>query len=206
MVFVSFNRGHKGGSARTSASGLPNFEAAPLPTWIHDEEVLHSWEGGIKTTFWNGLARLNTNVFYYDYKDYQAFIAIPVPEEERRVGDLAALTIINLDVEAVGSEIELSLAPAEGWDFRFGVSLMDSEVKDVLLPSGRLIDSDLPYAPTFAMNGLARYEWPALGGTMALQGDFTYSDSFCFTVVCGPIDEEGSYVIGNFRGVLYQRR
>ena len=122
-----------------------------------------------------------------------------MPEEERGIGDLAALTIINLDAEAVGSEIELSLAPAEGWDFRFGVSLMDSEVKDVLLPSGRLVDSDLPYAPTFAINGLARYEWPALGGTMALQADFTYSDNFCFTVVCGPIDKEGSYTIGNFR-------
>ena len=199
LVFVSFNRGHKSGSSRTSAAGLPNFEAAPLPTWTHDEEVLHSWEAGVKTTFWNGLARLNANVFYYDYKDYQAFIAIPVPEEERGIGDLAALTIINLDAEAVGSEIELSLAPAEGWDFRFGVSLMDSEVKDVLLPSGRLIDSDLPYAPSFAINGLARYEWPALGGTMALQADFTHSDNFCFTVVCGPIDKEGSYTIGNFR-------
>ena len=199
LVFVSFNRGHKSGNSRTSAAGLPNFEAQPLPTWPHEEEVLHSWEGGVKTTFWNGRARLNANVFYYDYKDYQAFIAIPVPEEERQIGDLAALTIINLDAEAVGSEIELSLAPAEGWDFRFGVSLMDSEVKDVLLPSGRLVDSDLPYAPNFAMNGLARYQWPALGGTMALQADFTYSDSFCFTVVCGPIDEEGSYTIGNFR-------
>ena len=109
------------------------------------------------------------------------------------------MTIINLDAEAVGSEIELSLAPAEGWDFRFGVSLMDSEVKDVLLPSGRVIDSDLPYAPSFAINGLARYEWPALGGTLALQADFTHSDNFCFTVVCGPIDKEGSYTIGNFR-------
>ena len=202
LVFVSFNRGHKAGSARTSAAGWPEgiFNGLqPLPTWVHDEEVLHSWEGGVKTTFWNGRARLNANVFYYDYKDYQAYFTVPVPPELRGLGSIAALTITNLDAEAVGSEIELSLSPSEGWDFRFGVSLMDSEVKDVILPSGRLIDSDLPYAPAFAMNGLARYAWPALGGTMALQGDFSYSDNFCFTVLCGPIDEEGSYVIGNFR-------
>jgi len=64
LVFVSFNRGHTVGNARTSAAGLPNVEAQRLPTWPHDEEVLHSWEAGVKTTFWNGRARLNANVFY----------------------------------------------------------------------------------------------------------------------------------------------
>ena len=111
----------------------------------------------------------------------------------------ASLTIINLDAEAVGGEVELTLAPTDRLSFRFGAAFIDSEVKDVLLPSGRLVDNDLPYAPDISLNGLARYEWPAFGGTMAVQGDFNYSDGFCFSVLCAPIDQEDSYVIGNFR-------
>ena len=189
LVFASFNRGHKAGAARVQAGGNPT---TPIPTYPHDEEVLHSWEIGIKTTFMDGRAQLNASAFYYDYQDYQAFVVIPgaIP---------ASLTIINLDAEAVGGEVELTLQPTEGWGFRFGASFEDSEVKDVLLPSGRFVDNDLPYAPSFTLNGLARYEWPALGGTMAIQGDFNYSEDFCFSVLCAPLDQEDSFVIGNFR-------
>ena len=189
LVFASFNRGHKAGAARVLAGGAPTL---PVPDFIHDEEVLHSWEVGIKTTLFDGRAQLNANAYYYDYKDYQGFVVIPgvIP---------ASLTIINLDAEAVGGEIELMLQPTERWGFRFGASFEDSEVKDVLLPSDRFVDNDLPYAPSFTLNGLARYEFPAFGGTMAVQGDFNYSDEFCFSVLCAPLDQEDSFVIGNFR-------
>ena len=189
LVFVSFNRGHKAGNARVPAGGNPTL---PLTTFPHDEEVLHSVEGGFKLTLLDGRARFNANVFYYDYKDYQAFITVPniVP---------AALSIINLDAEAVGGELEFDFSPTENWNFRFGASFIDSEVPNTPLPSGRLIKSELPYAPSFSLNGLARYNWPAFGGTMAIQADFTHSDEFCFTVLCAPLDQEESYTIGNFR-------
>ena len=189
LIFASFNRGHKAGAARVPAGGNPT---TPIPTFPHDEEVLHSWEVGIKTTLLGGQAQLNASAFYYDYQDYQAFIVIPgvIP---------AALSIINLDAEAVGGEVELALAPTDRLSFRFGASFIDSEVKDVLLPSGRLVDNDLPYAPAVSLNGLARYEWPAFGGAMVIQGDFNYSDDFCFSALCAPLDQEDSYVIGNFR-------
>ncbi|NKB39385.1 MAG: TonB-dependent receptor plug domain-containing protein [Gammaproteobacteria bacterium] len=189
LLFASFNRGHKAGNARLPAGGNPT---APLSTFPHDEEVLHSWELGIKTTFWDGKAQLNATGFYYDYKDYQGFIVVPgvIP---------AALSIVNLDAEAVGGEIELILQPTERLGFRFGASFEDSEVKDVELPSGRLVDNDLPYAPSFTLSGLARYEWPAFNGTMAMQADFNYSDDYCFSVLCAPLDKEDDYIIGNFR-------
>ncbi len=189
LIFAGFNRGHKAGNVRLPAGGNPT---AALATYPHDEEVLHSWELGIKTTFWDGKAQFNATGFYYDYKDYQGFVVVPgvIP---------AALSIVNLDAEAVGGEIELTLQPTERWGFRFGASFEDSEVKDVELPSGRLVNNDLPYAPNFTLSGLARYEWPAFNGTMAIQGDFNYTDDYCFSVLCAPIDQEDGYVVGNFR-------
>ena len=189
LVYLSFNRGHKSGASRVTAGGLP---ATPLERFPHDEEVLHSVEGGIKTSFWDGRARLSANVFYYDYKDYQAFVAVPnvIP---------GTLEIINLDGDAVGGEIELVMSPADGVDLLLGASFIDSEVKDVPLPIGTTRDSELPYSPSVALNGLARYEWPALGGMLAIQADFNYSDDFCFSVLCAPLDKEDSYVVGNVR-------
>lgn len=189
MLFFSLNRGHKGGSARVPAGGNPTL---PLPGFVHDEEVLHSFEAGIKSTFAEGRARLNATAFYYDYQDYQAFITVPnvIP---------SALSIVNLDAEATGAEVELTVNPSDQLTLMLGLSAMDSEVPNVPLPSGRIIDSELPYAPSIALNGLVRYEWPAFDGTLAIQGDFNYSDEFCFTVLCAPLDQEDSYFIGNVR-------
>jgi len=109
------------------------------------------------------------------------------------------LSIVNLDAEATGAEVELTVNPSDQLTLMLGLSAMDSEVPNVPLPSGRIIDSELPYAPSIALNGLVRYEWPAFDGTLAIQGDFNYSDEFCFTVLCAPLDQEDSYFIGNVR-------
>ena len=189
MWFVSLNRGHKGGGSRVPAGGNPT---VPIPSFVHDEEVLHSLEAGVKSTFAGGRARLNATAFYYDYQDYQAFIVVPdtLP---------AALSIINLDAEASGAELELTLTPSDRLSVALGLSAMSSKVPMVRLPSGRFIESELPYAPSLAANGVIRYEWPAFGGSLALQADFNYSGDFCFTVVCAPIDRESSYFVGNLR-------
>ena len=34
---------------------------------------------------------------------------------------------------------------------------------------------------------------------MAVQADWNYSDSFCFTLICHPVEEEDSYLVGNVR-------
>ena len=91
------------------------------------------------------------------------------------------------------------LTPIDGLDLSFGASFLDTKVKDVGMPSGMLQDRDLVVAPDFSFNGLARYEWPAFGGTMSIQGDFNFVDDMCFTVICNPTEEQDSYVVGNLR-------
>lgn len=184
LIFASINRGHKAGNFSTPYGG-PIIDLASLP---HDEEVLTSFEAGFKATLMDGKARLNASAFYYDYEDYQAAFF-----------DQLVQRIRNLDATAYGAEVELIMSPAEGWDMVLGMSVMDSEVEDVGLPNGLVSDNDLPGAPELTLNGLLRYSWSALGGTMALQGDFNYSDDFCFTVVCDHTVEEDSYIVGNLR-------
>ncbi|MGI9245200.1 MAG: TonB-dependent receptor, partial [Steroidobacteraceae bacterium] len=77
---------------------------------------------------------------------------------------------------------------------------LDSTVEDVPLPDGVTVEyHNLPQAPDFSGNALARYEFPAFGGTVCIHGEVQYSGAFCFTVLCAPVEEEGAYTVTNAR-------
>ncbi len=159
LVFVSYNRGIKGGNWSVGGLGVAADQIK------HDEETLHAHELGVKTSFADGLARLNATVFYYDYQDYQAFSLFAlVPQVE------------NTDATAQGGEIELTLLPTDNWDIMLGLSIIDSEVDEVIAPFGNVKNVELPQSPGYSFNYLVRYNWDALGGNIALQLDGVYND------------------------------
>ena len=83
---------------------------------------------------------------------------------------------------------------------QLGVSLLSSNVEDIVLPDTVTeVEHDMPQAPGFSGNALARYEFPLAGGIASIQGDVLYSDDFCFTVLCAPVEEESSYYVANAR-------
>ena len=193
LLYAGYTRGHKAGNFALPLAEYISVGAFGstdgLRAMPHDEEVLHSYETGFKWTLADGLARLNASVFYYDYEDYQASFFVGI-----------AQIIDNVDAEVMGGEVELTVSPLDGLDLLLGLSVLDSEAEDItrtaLLPPA---DQTLPYSPDYTLNGLLRYEWPALGGSLAVQGDWLYSDDFCFTLVCHPVEEEDSYIVGNVR-------
>jgi len=73
-------------------------------------------------------------------------------------------------------------------------------VKDIRLPDqATIVDHDLPQAPSVSANALARYEFPLGAGVASIQGDLLYSDDFCFTTLCAPVEEEKGYTVANAR-------
>ncbi len=172
LLFASINRGIKGGNWTVSAG-------VDLDTIRHDEEVLLSYEAGFKTTLADGKARLNGTVFYYDYTDYQGFSFNGGTPQIR-----------NSDAESMGGELELFFTPTENWDFVLGASVLDTEVDkvygpdiqttpvgfDVDWPVKEISGYELPNAPKFSLNYLARYNMDALGGNLAFQIDGNYND------------------------------
>jgi iron complex outermembrane receptor protein len=189
LYYLSFNRGTKSGGY-TFSTGTPfdPNQVAFLEGISFDPEVLNAYEVGVKANLGSN-ATLNVSAFYYDYEDYQAFAQVGVVQ-----------SVINLDAEAQGLEVELNARPAEGFTLQIGASFMDSEVKDILLPDlTTVVDHDLPQAPSFSGNALARYEFGLGGGIASVQADVQHSDKFCFTVLCAPVEKEGSYTVGNAR-------
>ena len=195
LLYGSFNRGSKSGGY-TFSTGTPydpdgslTIPRAFLEGIPFDKETLDAYELGLKSTFGGGTTTLNLAAFYYDYKDYQAFAQFgPVQ------------TVINLDANMKGLEIELNSRPVDALTLQIGASLLDSTVKDVPLPDGVTVeDHDLPQAPSFSANALARYDFTVGGGKLGIQGDMQYSSSFCFTVLCAPVEHEDAYSVANAR-------
>ena len=190
LWYLSFNRGSKSGGF-TFSTGTPygGTEVDFVNGIPFDPETLNAYEIGMKANLAGGMATLNLSAFYYDYRDYQAFSQISQVQ-----------TVTNQDATAQGLEVELNAAPTDRLTLQLGASFMDSKVKDIRLPDqSTIVDHDLPQAPSVSANALARYEFPLGAGTASIQGDVLYSDDFCFTTLCAPVEAEESYTVANAR-------
>ncbi len=188
LVYGGVNRGVKAGSFNAPIPGGLPFPDTVIP---YDEEILLSYEAGFKWTLGGGNTRINGAAFYYDYEDYQAFLFTGVSG-----------VVVNADAETKGLELEIQTTPVSGLDLMFNIAWIDATVKDVpyridspLAP----IDVEPTYTPELQAMALARYEWPAFNGSMSIQGDISYSDSYFYNLRNFDADQFDSYVISNAR-------
>ncbi|MGB8327942.1 MAG: TonB-dependent receptor, partial [Steroidobacteraceae bacterium] len=202
LLFASYNRGSKSGgfsfstgtpyadfpSPVVALNVAPGTDALFLNGIPFNPEVLNSFEAGIKSAI-HGTTTFNASAFYYDYKDYQAFVQLGQNQ-----------TVINLPATAYGLEAEINSHPVAGLTLQLGVSALSSKVKDIVLPDTvTRVEHDLPQAPKFSGNALARYEFGVGAGRASVQADIQYTDKFCFTVLCAPVERERAYSVTNAR-------
>lgn len=176
LLYLSYTRGHKGGN--WAAPAFPPFDVADFP---HKQEVLTSYETGIKTRL-GGIATLNASAYYYDYKDYQAFSLQGLGQ-----------SIYNKNAEVYGGELELRMAPFTGLELSAAAALIHSKVKDISLPNGDIVDRELPNAAPVQLTGLIRYSWPLASGNMSVQASGKYMDGHYLTVLNEPANYQKAY-------------
>lgn len=187
---------------------FPPATATPLEdgVTIADSETITSYEAGIKSTLWGGLARINLTAFYFDLNDAQ-LTAVG--------GDVNANRLINADnVRGYGFELDAELAPTDNLFFTAGLSFNDTEIQDdglttaacgavrvdtfpdvslctVLDPivtpaapfSAAIVNIDgnpLPQAPRWIANWTARYSVPVGDGEIYAFTDWAYRSKINF--------------------------
>ena len=185
LVYGGINRGVKAGSFNAQLSGgLP----VPVSAIPYRAEVLLSYEGGFKYTLPDKRGRFNAAAFYYDYSGYQSFLFTGVSG-----------VVINADATNYGLEGDFSYSPIVGLDLTFGASWFKAKVKNVPLRVGGPIVRDVKptYAPETQLFGLARYEWDAFGGKLAVGGDAEYSSSYYYNLRNFSADKFSGYVTVN---------
>jgi iron complex outermembrane receptor protein len=189
LVYASYNRGSKsGGFTFSTGTPFPSQLVDTLNNLAYRPETLNDYEIGLKSTLAPGTT-LNLAAFYYDYKNYQAFVQVGYTQVVR-----------NLPAKVKGIEADFSARLAQGLTLQLSGAYQDSQVKDVLLPDGvTVVNNDLPQAPKFSGSATARYEFSLAGGTASVQADAIIQSKMCFTVMCAPVEREGGYAVANSR-------
>jgi iron complex outermembrane receptor protein len=179
LVYGSFNRGVKAGGFNAPFAGGASIGDDDIP---YDAETLNAYELGFKSTLAGGSTQLNGAAYFYDYRDYQSYQFIGLTSQ-----------VTNNDAEYHGAELEIVSQPVDGLYLKLSGSYLDTEVFDVV-SFGITADKEASFAPEFQAAGVARYQWPLLGGVASVQASVNYSDSFYFSLTNFDAMEADSHV------------
>ncbi len=206
---------------------FPPATATPLEdgVTVAGSETITSWEAGIKSTLWDGRARINLSGFLYDLNDAQ-LTAVG--------GNVNANRLINADnVRGYGFELDAQLAPTDGLTFTAGLSYNHTEIQDTGLTTaacgGTRVDTfpdvslctvldpvvvpaapfaaaivnidgnSLPQAPRWIANWTARYEFPVGDGDVYIFTDWAYRSKINFFLYESVEFQDNSMLEGGLR-------
>ena len=191
LLYASTARGTKAPGFNFAIDGTGILGNSTIEQIPFDEETLTAYEVGLKTELFNGTTRFNSAAFYYDYDDFQAFSFEGITN-----------VVSNKPAKITGLEVEISTRPTENLELTLGAAWLDGEVDDIVSSSfftGETVSRtrEMVLAPSYELNGVARYTWPTNLGNISLQGDFSWVDDQFFDIANNPITHEDDYAVFN---------
>lgn len=205
LVYVKAARGFRGGGQNLRGTATTGTFSA------FDPEIAVQYEGGVKTTFWDGRARVNAAGWFTDYKDIQRsrIFATPTGGSGTQVSNAAS-------AELYGGELEGTLIPIQNLTLTTALSYFHGEYKR--WEDGNLDRTPTPFGfPKWTAYVGANYRVPLDFGQLALQLDYRWQDKAvlftenrtpgigaCCTQAINPANSlyAGSYAIVNGRITL----
>jgi iron complex outermembrane receptor protein len=170
MIYVSASSGfHGGGYNSGSNKKYPYY--SPENTW--------NFELGYKTTMLDNKLRINTDVFYIDWRNQQLLT----------VGDLSSplQTIRNAgSTEIKGFELELSAIVLKGFNIDFSFGYLDSKLKEYTFRDSvngkdsvyNFAGNNLPFSPNISSMLRLKYDYPVsllnLEGKLSCNFEYQY--------------------------------
>jgi iron complex outermembrane receptor protein len=180
LLYFSATRGFKsGGFNFSSGNSFQGF--AP--------EYLWSYEGGLKTDFFNKHLLFNATTFYYDYTDLQvqAFIIPGVTD----ITNAATATVH-------GVELESEWKPVSHADLGGNISLLDAKYDHYINGTANDTGNYLNNAPKYTVNLYGQYGWEIPTGLLSLRGEYSLVGKEYFTAANGPaFQDQGAYALVN---------
>lgn len=173
LAYVSYNRGIKSGNI-----GLGGAPAQNVP---YDPEQLDAYETGLKSEWLNRRLRLNSAVFYYDFKNIQF----------QRTVNGAAITFNGPSAELYGGEIELEFRATSRLTLNANLGLLHTQfgdfpnapntrrlangMNDAGDPNYNAEGNELPNAPEVTGNVGFNYDIPTNSGVFNLTSNVYYN-------------------------------
>jgi iron complex outermembrane recepter protein len=188
MLYTSYNRGVKAGGFNAPFAGGATPPDSEIP---YKPERLDAYELGAKTRLLGGIMTLNGALFYYDYKDAQAY----------KFANFAT-TVTNNPATTKGAEMELHVRPAAGLELMAAGTYLDSAIKDVTVSNAlgsAVLARRPPFTSKWKFTALARYEMPVANGRLAIQADAQYTSDFYFSLTNFDSTKTHAYTLLNAR-------
>lgn len=145
-----------------------------------EPEKLTSYELGLKSDLLDRRLRVNTSVFYYDFKDMQTSIYVFDPG----IGSGAAV-LRNLGKVGVwGGEVDLQARLAEGLTASLGAGITHSKIKSHAVDEdgNELYGNELPMSGANATVGLTYNQQLARHGSIDWHADYRWKDGHYFSI------------------------
>jgi iron complex outermembrane recepter protein len=191
LTYLTYSEGYKSGGFTQRI-----FPPEPsLPSF--DPEFVTSYEIGVKLEALDNRLRLNLAGFFADYKDLQLLVADP-----SRVGPF----VTNAgDAEIKGLELELTLAPAEGWLISGSAGLTDPKRTRLGGPTqvvqGLTIDSRFEHISKWMANLQIEKRFPLGMGYITPRAEWSYRSGFGTNSNNVPREGPDTPTTGPFAGV-----
>jgi len=190
LLYATATNGFKSGGFNQS-NALNSFN--PEKVW--------SYEGGVKTRFWDNRIRFASAGFYYDYKDIQVLQYVLAPLPGQTVATLQQLITNAATAKVYGLDTDADVAVTPDLTVGAGLSLLHTEFGHALFcdpkagscaPAANAtftpvrVDvkgNSLARAPKASANIYAEYRIPLdIPGQLKIRGDASYRGKTYFTV------------------------
>lgn len=174
MGYAFVSRGFKSG-------GFVGRASTPLEFISFDQEVVKTFEAGIKSEWFNNRLRLNASYFFNQYDDIQ--LALIFFCEDELGNTLNCNSILNAaEAETEGVELEVQAVPLDNLTLAANIGYLRAEYEDFpfLDPATNTIldrsGTDLQNAPEWTASLSATYDFPLFAGMTTVNMRYTYSD------------------------------
>ena len=171
LVYVGVNRGVKGGAYNAKYfDGTAPLLGSQIP---YKPETLTSYEAGVKATLLDGALVANLAAFYYDYKNYQAFLFV----------NTSGL-VQNNAATNYGIEGSLLIKPTERLSVNLGGSIFRPKVKDVTTAPATatapaiIRDTEPAFAPREQFSAMVNWTPPIANDAISLSANANYTGRF----------------------------
>ncbi len=144
MTYLRYSRGYRAGAWNNGLVYLEEGGAA-----YADPEFLDAYELGMKSEYFDGLMRLNSALFYYDYQDQQFVNQIGVSSILENAGS----------VDIYGLELELLAVPTDDLTLQAGLGLIDAEYSELVLTGVDLEGNEPVSSPELNFNLAVDYRF-----------------------------------------------
>jgi len=158
LLYASVSRGIKGAGFNSNTLGVA--DPATLP--FRGEHMI-AYEVGEKMELLNHRVRINSSVFYYDYKDFQAFQFLGI-----------APYIDNRNAHFSGGEFEIDARPVRGLELRAAGAYLNTRVFSVQTAQIGIVDQQASDAPRWSGSAQAQYSWQAGPGEASVRWSVDY--------------------------------